>query len=71
MSSDTLGQINPNTGMARRIAAELVSEYQHDSYDAVVQLVAYAYARGNREGYEEAMRDSQAALAMLREAVQS
>ena len=41
---------------ALRIAAEIVSEHEHSTYEQVVALVAYTYAMGSRDGFEEAGR---------------
>lgn len=54
-----------------RFAAELVTTHPHSSYEQVVALVAYAYAKGSRDGYAEAAADADKVLGPLQEALRS
>ncbi len=55
---------------ARRVAAEVVTEYGVPvSYDAAVAMLAYAYARGSRDGYAEAAASAELAFEELRAAL--
>lgn len=54
-----------------RAAAELVAGHPHETYDEVVALVAYAYAKGNRDGYAEGAAQADIVLAELLEVVPS
>lgn len=65
-----LTRLTMDEGRARRIAAALVNQYPHATYSEIVALVAYAYAKGNRDGYGEAVSDVSETLARLREEVQ-
>lgn len=55
---------------ANRVAAEVVSEFGVPrSTNQTVALLAYVYARGSRDGYEEAALRSQQAMDDLRDAL--
>ncbi len=62
-------------GRIMRLAVELVADNPHATHDQIVALVAYAYARGNRDGYAEGAAAAEQAFAevnaQLREALKS
>lgn len=71
MSETTPDPIPFEVRRIARDAAALVAGHPHETYEEIVALVAYAYAKGNRDGYAEAAATADAILAPLREAVQS
>ena len=71
MSSEQPDIIPIEVRRIARLAAELVTAHPHSSYEQVVALVAYAYAKGNRDGYAEAAADADKVLGPLQEALRS
>ena len=57
--------IQAQVGRIMRLATELVAGVPHATHDEIVALVAYAYARGNRDGYAEGAQAAENAFAAV------
>ena len=66
-----MSEPNPDVARAHRVAPEIAAEHGVPfTYERVVDLIAYAYARGARDGYQEAAELGLQAFANLRDAFQ-